>query len=168
MAESLLQMDLARAIQETVLGNATLFSPAVELTDGEARVEIGRTAKKNSTGRNRLLIRPEVEAPVEGQTFEGSNLVDIGFTLIFDTKDVNDADAALSIIGSAVQGAFGDGGAQAIANLTDTGDNLVGSPGQLTVGQPQETESPSGPDFIAVAVLLTWRVMAKIPRTHTV
>lgn len=168
MAESLLQMDFARAIRDTVLANASLFSPAVELTDGAARCEIGRVAKVNSTGRNRLLIRPEVEQAVEGLAAEGSNCSDFPFTLIFDAKDVNDADAALSIIGSAVHGVFGDKGAGLLANLTDTGDNLVGSPGLLTVGRAEETPSPSGPDFMAVAVLITIRAWAKVPRTHSV
>lgn len=168
MTESLLQMDYARAILQTMQDNAALFEPAVELTDGDLRAEIGRYFREYTSGRNRVLVRPEVETPVDGLDFEGSNWSDYGFTILFETKDVLDKDAAVAMIGSAMRGVFGDQGAATWANLTDTGGNLIGSPGLLTQGAPQEQPPQTGPDSLVVAWLLTIRAAAKVPRTHSV
>jgi hypothetical protein len=168
MAESLLQMDYARAILATAEASAALFAPAVEESDGALRAEIGRWAHTKTQGRNRLLIRPLLEQPVEGQAFEGSNLSDFPFQLIFQIKDVQDKGAALVVAGSVLQALFGDQGAGLWANFTDTGSNLIGSPGLLTVGPPEEVPVEGAPDYFAVTALLTIRAMAKVPRVHTV
>lgn len=164
MSTTVLQDDMGEALLATF--NATTARWSMLDTSGTSlRVEYARVPQLWQDGAlSRCIIRPLVVGPVAREQSEGAALSRFPFVLEFTLNDKVNKNAMQDMM-HAVLSTFGDRGAQAAANLNDTGSNLIGSPGELTIEGTEEVESGFGLDYVRADVLLVWTARHKIPMT---
>jgi hypothetical protein len=168
--DDVLQDDIGNAIVATIAGLQTTIFDMIDVSDDVAgmpgpRVEYGIEPVRYPPAQlGRCLVEPELSQPVAGEgLYAGSAMTDFPFALHFEGKDIQGRDGLRQRVADGINGVFGDGGKQWLANFTDTAGNNLGGGGLLTVGQILfGDETPD--DLYVVRAFLNVRMMVRTPR----